>query len=254
MFVRPTNPVSHRLARMAFIMACVAALIVASAGPLHRYLGLDIERRLRDLPLRLLSRRGRRRAGRWRPSCRRGRATAGAASWRPCWPSRSALPPPETPLALVPARPARARASTTSRPIPPIRRPLVVTLQLRRGAPNPGGLSRRERRRAAARRLSRHRAGRSCRAAGRGLQAGRRRWRWRWAGTSSPARRPKAASRRSRPAHWFGFRDDIVVRIRPEGAGSRVDIRSKSRDGESDFGVNARRIREFIARLKAESC
>ena len=43
MFVRPTNPVSHRLARMAFIMACVAALIVASAGPLHRYLGLEIE-------------------------------------------------------------------------------------------------------------------------------------------------------------------------------------------------------------------
>ncbi len=43
MFVRPTNPVSHRLARMAFIMSCVAALIVASAGPLHRYLGLEIE-------------------------------------------------------------------------------------------------------------------------------------------------------------------------------------------------------------------
>ena len=47
---------------------------------------------------------------------------------------------------------------------------------------------------------------------------------------------------------WFGFRDDIVVRIRPDGTGSRVDIRSKSRDGESDLGVNARRIREFIAR------
>jgi uncharacterized protein (DUF1499 family) len=52
---------------------------------------------------------------------------------------------------------------------------------------------------------------------------------------------------------WFGFGDDIVVRIRPDGAGSRIDIRSKSRDGESDLGVNARRIREFIARLKAES-
>jgi uncharacterized protein (DUF1499 family) len=43
-----------------------------------------------------------------------------------------------------------------------------------------------------------------------------------------------------------------VVRIRPEGTGSRVDIRSKSRVGESDLGVNARRIRDFIARLKAE--
>src|SRR4029077_1864793 len=43
MFVRPTNPVSHRLARLAFITACVAALVVASAGPLHRYVGVDIE-------------------------------------------------------------------------------------------------------------------------------------------------------------------------------------------------------------------
>ena len=50
---------------------------------------------------------------------------------------------------------------------------------------------------------------------------------------------------------WFGFRDDIVIRIRPDGGGSKVDIRSKSRDGESDLGVNARRIREFIAKLKA---
>ena len=51
---------------------------------------------------------------------------------------------------------------------------------------------------------------------------------------------------------WFGFRDDIVVRIRAAGTGSRVDIRSKSRAGESDLGVNARRIRDFSARLKAE--
>ena len=51
---------------------------------------------------------------------------------------------------------------------------------------------------------------------------------------------------------WFGFNDDIVVRIKPDGSGSRVDIRSKSRVGESDLGVNARRIREFIVRLKAE--
>ncbi|HLM15765.1 MAG TPA: DUF1499 domain-containing protein, partial [Reyranella sp.] len=52
---------------------------------------------------------------------------------------------------------------------------------------------------------------------------------------------------------WFGFRDDIVIRIRADGTGSKVDIRSKSRDGESDLGVNARRIREFIAKLKAPS-
>ena len=48
---------------------------------------------------------------------------------------------------------------------------------------------------------------------------------------------------------WFGFRDDIVVRIRPEGTGSRVDVRSASRVGQSDVGANARRVREFLAKL-----
>ena len=52
---------------------------------------------------------------------------------------------------------------------------------------------------------------------------------------------------------WFGFQDDIVVRIRAEGTtGSRIDIRSKSRLGESDFGANAQRIRAFTERLRAE--
>lgn len=49
---------------------------------------------------------------------------------------------------------------------------------------------------------------------------------------------------------WFGFKDDVVVRIRPEGDGSRVDVRSKSRVGRSDLGANAARIRDFLARLK----
>jgi uncharacterized protein (DUF1499 family) len=48
---------------------------------------------------------------------------------------------------------------------------------------------------------------------------------------------------------WFGFRDDVVVRIRPEGAGSRVDVRSASRVGVSDVGANAARVREFLGRL-----
>ena len=53
-------------------------------------------------------------------------------------------------------------------------------------------------------------------------------------------------------SQWFGFNDDIVVRIRPDGSGSRIDIRSKSRVGNSGLGVNAQRIREFAQRLKAE--
>ena len=48
---------------------------------------------------------------------------------------------------------------------------------------------------------------------------------------------------------WFGFKDDVVVRITPAGAGALVDIRSKSRVGLSDVGTNARRIRHFLARV-----
>ena len=50
---------------------------------------------------------------------------------------------------------------------------------------------------------------------------------------------------------WFGFRDDVVVRVRPDGAGSRVDVRSVSRVGRSDLGTNARRIRAFVDALRA---
>jgi uncharacterized protein (DUF1499 family) len=43
----------------------------------------------------------------------------------------------------------------------------------------------------------------------------------------------------------FLFVDDIVVRVRPEGDGSRIDVRSKSRDGQGDLGMNAKHIRAF---------
>jgi uncharacterized protein (DUF1499 family) len=38
----------------------------------------------------------------------------------------------------------------------------------------------------------------------------------------------------------FGFIDDIVIRIASTGNGSRIDLRSASRAGVSDLGVNAR--------------
>jgi len=50
---------------------------------------------------------------------------------------------------------------------------------------------------------------------------------------------------------WFGFKDDIVVRIRPTDTGSRVDVRSESRIGGSDVGTNAARIREFSRLIRA---
>lgn len=49
--------------------------------------------------------------------------------------------------------------------------------------------------------------------------------------------------------YWFGFKDDIVVRIISEGAGSRIDIRSVSRVGISDVGTNARRIQKFLKKV-----
>jgi uncharacterized protein (DUF1499 family) len=47
----------------------------------------------------------------------------------------------------------------------------------------------------------------------------------------------------------FRFVDDVVVRVRPANGGSVVDVRSKSRDGQGDMGVNAARIRAFASAL-----
>jgi len=61
----------------------------------------------------------------------------------------------------------------------------------------------------------------------------------------------------SEKSRWFGFTDDIVVRVTPEEGGaagaSRVDLRSVSRQGRGDFGVNAARVRRYLQALKASS-
>jgi uncharacterized protein (DUF1499 family) len=49
---------------------------------------------------------------------------------------------------------------------------------------------------------------------------------------------------------WFGFTDDIAIRITAAANGSRVDIRSGARQGRGDFGVNAARVRAFLTTLK----
>ena len=52
---------------------------------------------------------------------------------------------------------------------------------------------------------------------------------------------------------WIGFRDDISVRVSPaDGGRSRVDVRSLSRQGRSDIGANAARIRAYLRRLRQE--
>lgn len=52
-------------------------------------------------------------------------------------------------------------------------------------------------------------------------------------------------------SNLFRFQDDFVIEIRPDVGGSVVHMRSKSRNGQGDFGVNAQRIRDFFAKLKA---
>jgi Protein of unknown function (DUF1499) len=49
----------------------------------------------------------------------------------------------------------------------------------------------------------------------------------------------------------FGFRQDVVIRIVPDGEGSLVDMRSASRNAAHDLGANADRIRAFFADLDA---
>ncbi len=248
MFVRPTNPVSHRLARMAFIMACVAALIVASAGPLHRFGGLEIE------PAFTIFRYGFYFAVAGvalgvativptRPGDRRRGFLAAllaivigvAAAYTPLnWFLRAQQAPELNDI-------------TTDTNNPP---PLMVTLQLRRGASNPAtypGANAAVLQRAAYPDITPVVLAEPPAEAFRKVDAAATAMGWDIVARAPAEGRLEAVA----TSTWFGFRDDIVIRIRPDGAGSRIDIRSKSRDGESDLGVNARRIREFMAKLKA---
>jgi len=70
-----------------------------------------------------------------------------------------------------------------------------------------------------------------------------RRMNWRIVDGNPSERRIEAVA----TTRWFGFRDDIVIRISPApNGGSVLDIRSVSRVGLSDIGTNARRIRTFL--------
>jgi uncharacterized protein (DUF1499 family) len=49
----------------------------------------------------------------------------------------------------------------------------------------------------------------------------------------------------------MGFRDDVALRVRPDGDGTRIDVRSASRYGRHDFGTNAARIRSLLEDIEA---
>ncbi len=73
-----------------------------------------------------------------------------------------------------------------------------------------------------------------------------RRMGWQIIDADKNARRIEAVA----TTFWFGFKDNIVIRLGRQNSGSRVDIRSQSRVGVSDLGKNAERIRRFFREMK----
>ncbi|SFJ04717.1 long-chain-fatty-acid--CoA ligase [Caulobacter sp. UNC279MFTsu5.1] len=49
---------------------------------------------------------------------------------------------------------------------------------------------------------------------------------------------------------WYGLKDDLIVRVRPDTAGARVDIRSVGRAPGPDMGRNCRRVGRLLAAVK----
>lgn len=65
--------------------------------------------------------------------------------------------------------------------------------------------------------------------------------------TAEPESRRIEASQES---FWMHFTDDVSIRVAADGTGSRIDIRSVSRQGRGDFGANARRVAAYLDALK----
>ena len=77
--------------------------------------------------------------------------------------------------------------------------------------------------------------------------------RWRVVEARAPAQgRPEGRIEAVARTPIMGFRDDVIVRVRPFEGGARVDIRSSSRYGSFDFGANAARIRSLVEDIEAE--
>ena len=129
--------------------------------------------------------------------------------------------------------------------------PFVAVLPLRAGAPNPpeyaGGAAADQQRRAYPdiAPLVGHL---SASAAFDRVDAAVRDLGWELVGSDRTSGRIEATD----TTFWFGFKDDVVVRITEDsGQGSRIDVRSKSRVGVGDLGTNARRVRELLSRLRS---
>lgn len=249
MLFRRTNPVSHRLARLAFALSCLAAVVVGLAGPLHRWLGLDL-----DLALMVL------RGGFYIAAAALALALGTIVPTRPGERRRGFLAALLALLigaaaAAVPLSwmlraqnlPAISDVSTDTANPPP----LVVTLQMRRGAlnaPSYPGESAASLQHAAYPDIQPILLELPPDEAFKRVDKVAMAMDWEVVARAPGDGRIEAVDQ----GQWFGLTDDIVVRIRPEGSGSRIDIRSKSRLGLSDLGANAQRIRAFARLLKQE--
>jgi len=246
---RPTNPLSHRLARLAFTAACVAAIVVASCGPLHRYLGVDV-----DVAIGLF------RYGFYVAAGAIALALATIVPTRPGDRRRGfvaavlalviGLGAAAAPFAMFLQAVGAPRINdiTTDTGDPP---QLVVTLDMRQDAvtaPAYPGKSFADQQHAAYPDIAPVMLNDVGPAeAFKRVDAVAMAMGWDVVARAPNDGRLEAIA----TTPWFGFHDDIVVRIRPDGTGgSRIDIRSKSRVGRSDFGENARRIRAFCEKLK----
>jgi uncharacterized protein (DUF1499 family) len=251
MLFRRTNPVSHRLARFAFFMACVAAVVVAVSGPLHRYIGVDIDLALMvfrygfylaaaaialALATIVPTRPGERRRGFLAAVL--ALMVGAAAAWAPVMLFLRAHQAP--PISDV--------STDTSNPPP-----LVITLQLRQES-RQGGDGSYPVANAALQRSAYPDIGPITLAvspadAFKRVDAVAMALGWDVVARAPPDGRIEAID----TTKWFGLQDDVVVRIKADGNGSKIDIRSKSRTGTSDLGANADRIRLFTEKLKGET-
>ena len=250
MLFRPTNPISHRLARLAFIAACVSALIVAVSGPLHRFLGVDVDAVISlfrygfyvaagaialALATIVPTRPGERRRG--FVAAFLALVIGLGAAWAPLTLFLQAVGAP------------RINDVSTDTVNPP---PMVVILQLRSDAVTPPaypGKAVADQQHAAYPDLAPVVLNVPPAEAFKRVDAVAMAMGWDVVARAPNDGRIEAVD----TSKWFGFHDDIVVRIRPEGGGSRIDIRSKSRVGRADLGANAHRIRAFTAKLKAQT-
>ena len=81
-------------------------------------------------------------------------------------------------------------------------------------------------------------------------------WQLAEAGANPPEAAPKTGAatatiiEATATTRWFGFKDDVVIRLTNTSDGVRVDMRSASRLGKSDLGTNAERIQDFLEDLQ----